>query len=143
MTMPSATEIRTFAAVIPAGTPINAPATIDVSFPARTVDGVTVVVPAGANGAVGFQVLNSGLPVIPYNGDGWVIASQEVITWPLTGQITSGSWQVAGYNLGKYDHTVYLRFLLSPPPSPGMAGLVTIAAPYIGSAPSADDMVGP
>lgn len=107
-----AVEIRAFTLTIPAGTPSTAPVVEDCSFPPRVVQAVQVIVPAGPSGLVGWRILNSGLPVIPYDSDPWIVASGEVISWPLENQITSGSWQVSGYNTGSLDHKVYFRFLL-------------------------------
>lgn len=112
-----ATEVRVFTLTIPAGTTPAAPTVLDVSFPPRQVDAIQVVVPAGQSGLVGWCVMNSNLRVIPYQSDDWIVTSGESITWPLEGQIDSGSWQVAGYNSGALDHSVYFRFLLSPIPA--------------------------
>ena len=106
-------EIRAYTLTIPAGTPTTAPVQLDCSFPPRNVDALQVIVPPGPSGLVGWRVLNSGVKLIPYESDDWIITAGEIITWPLTGQITSGSWQVEGYNTGTNDHSVYFRFLLS------------------------------
>lgn len=107
-----ANEIRQFSLLVPAGTIAAAPAVLDVTFPPRNVVGIEVTVPPGSNGTVGWQIQNSGLPVIPYASDDWIVANDEAISWTLDGYIDSGSWQLAGYNNGTNDHTVYFRFLL-------------------------------
>lgn len=114
-----AQEIRQYTLVIPAGTQPGAPVTLDMGMPAREVQGLEIIVPAGPNGLVGFKITNSGLPVIPYDSDEWIITSGEVISWPLSGYITSGAWEISGYNTGTLDHAVYVRFLLTLPPTPG------------------------
>lgn len=126
-------EIRSFTLDIAAGTPPANPLTLDCSFPPRVVSALTVVVPPGPSGVVGFRVLNSNVQLIPYGSDPWIITAAEIITWPLTGQITSGSWQVQGYNSGVNAHAVYFRFLLD---------LIT---PKVGSAPGLIDetQIGP
>lgn len=121
-----AQEIRSFTFTIPPLTPATAPVSLDVSFPPREVNTLEIVVPDGANGVMGFQIQNSGLVVIPYGSDLWIVANNEKMSWPLEGYINSGSWQLAGYNTGQQDHSVYVRFLLSLPAGP--------AAP-IGTAP--------
>lgn len=115
-----AREIRAFAATIPAGTPIAAPIKFDMSFPVRAVDGLEIIIPSGPNGFVGFAVTNSGQPVIPYNAGAFIVGNNEKIAWPLSDQITSGSWGLLGYNTGRYAHTIYVRFMLD---------LVVAAAP--------------
>ena len=113
-----ASEVRAFTLTIPAGTPSTAPIITDVSFPPRRVDGIEIIVPSGPSGLVGFAVLNSGVRVIPYQSDPWIITSGESINWPLERQIDSGSWQVAGYNTGVNQHQIFFRFLLSLVGSP-------------------------
>lgn len=119
-----AEEVYSFTANIPAGTAIATPVTVDMSTPTRTIDRIQIVVPTGPNGLVGFAIANAGVPVIPRNRGGWIIANGEVVDWALQEQITSGSWQLIGYNLGQYSHNLYVRLLMdlvgvepvSPPP---------------------------
>ena len=107
-----AVEVRSFAAVIPAGTTADAPVTVDVSFPPRVVTAIRWRVPPGPAGLMGWRLtMSGGVAVIPVGG-GWIIANDETETWPLTDQPDSGSWEVTGYNTGGYDHAVYLDFLL-------------------------------
>lgn len=121
-------ELRAFSATIPAGTPLAAPVTRDLSFPSRVVDRIDIMVPPGNNGLVGFQIANAGIAVIPANLGGFLTANGETLIWPLEQQIDSGSWQLIGYNLGVYDHTLYVRFLLSlVQEQPGGGGLPSLA----------------
>jgi hypothetical protein len=106
-------EIRAFAPTIPACTPQSAPVAFSLAMPARIVDQIDIRVPPGPNGLMGFQITSANQPIIPYNAGAFVIANDERIIWALTNQITSGAWQLMGYNTGQYDHTVYVRFLLS------------------------------
>lgn len=119
-------EIRSYTLAIPAGTPSTDPFQLDCSFPVRVVDGLQIIVPPGPSGVVGWRVLNSGVQLIPYASDPWIITAGEIITWPLTNQITSGSWQVEGYNTGTVEHSVYFRFLLSlvSPQAPAVPAMI-------------------
>lgn len=108
-----AREIRQFTAVVPAGVTAAAPRSFDMSFPPRTVDTLEIIVPPGPSGVVGFAVTNSGIRVIPYNSDDWIITSNEKIVWPLNGYVDSGSWELLAYNTGNDTHSIYVRFLLS------------------------------
>lgn len=126
MSMPAALEVRYFAAVIPAGTPLAVPVTVDVSFPPRTVTQVTWRVPPGPSGLMGWRLSMGGVQVLPTNAGAWVVTDDERDTWPVTGLPDSGAWQVTGYNTDIYDHTVYLTFLLDLPgavPSPADASV--------------------
>lgn len=138
-----AQEVRAARAVIPAGTPVAAPVTVDVSFPERLVRSVRWRVPPGPSGLMGWRLSSDGSPVIPLVAGTWIIADGESDTWPLDGYLDSGNWQVTGYNTGTFDHAVYLDFLLdlirpavTPPPlaaaaaAPvlaGLAGEVTVS----------------
>lgn len=108
-----AQEIRDFQVLIPAGTAVDSPVTVDMAMPPRIVDQINIRIPPGPNGLMGFRLSSGGIPFLPSNSGAWVIANDEPIQWPLTGQITSGAWELQGYNLGQYDHTVYVKFLLS------------------------------
>lgn len=130
-----ADEIRQNTLYVPAGTLITAPVILDVSFPPRNVQAIEIVVPAGVNGAVGFQILNSHVPVIPYDSDDWIISNGEVISWPITNAINSGSWQLAAYNTGTNDHTLYVRWLLEYLTTSPVVGVVSVL--------SSDDIAGP
>lgn len=125
--MSTPTEIRQYTLTLPAGTqPVN-PVLLDMAMPARDVSRIQVVVPPGCNGVVGWRILNSGLRVIPYAGDEWVITSGETIDWPVFGQITSGAWGAAGFNLGINDHSVYIRMITQAPTPPVATGLARLA----------------
>jgi len=127
-------EIRAFECVIPAGTAKAAPVTFSLAMPARIVDQIDIRIPPGPNGLMGFQLTSSGAQIIPYNAGAFVVANDERLTWPLTNQITSGAWALTGYNTGQYDHTVYVKFLLSLPGQPaGPGGADLIPADLISS----------
>lgn len=131
--------VKSFTLLIPADTGQGAPVSLDVSFGALNVDSIEWRVPPGPRGYMGFQIQNSGVVVIPSHSDQWIVADDDAAAWALDGQITSGSWQVAGYNNGQYDHSVYFRFLLSLPPSPDAASsspvlsAAALAAPLVGA----------
>lgn len=128
-----ANEIRQYTLTVPAATPSTAPVTLNCSFPPRRVDALQIVVPPGPAGLVGWRVLCSGVPIIPYASDAWIVTAGEVINWPLIGQPDSGSWQVQGYNAGTVAHSVYVRFLLSLVPAGGGPGPNLIYEPDLGS----------
>lgn len=110
-----ASEIRSFQPVIPAGTPTTAPVTRAMVFDTNVVERIDIRVPPGPNGLVGFRIAAGGTQIIPYAAGQWLVASDQLISWPLSDQIESGSWALIGYNLGAYAHTIYVTFLLRPP----------------------------
>ena len=131
-----AREVWYFAAKIPAGTPQSAPITIDCSFPTRVVTSVQWDVPPGPNGLMGFQVANAGVPIIPQPPGTWIVSNDHHHEWELHDQITSGSWQVIGYNTGIYDHTVYVHFLVELPADPASTPPTTLIAASSLTAPA-------
>lgn len=124
-------KIPSFSLTIPAGTPKAAPVTFNTPVGNFILSGVEFVVPDGANGNVGFRLATGGQQVIPDNAGAWLIASGEKIEWPLSGQLTTGAWQVIAYNTGLNDHTIQVRYLLdlivNPAPLPP-ANLLSAAA---------------
>lgn len=113
-----ATEVRVYSLDIPAGTLSTAPVSLALGMPPRVVDAVQVIVPPGPAGGMGWRIQYSGVTVVPYDSDAWVITSDEIITWPLEHQPTAGDWTVQGYNEGVNAHTVYFRFLVRPAVAP-------------------------
>ena len=124
-----AVEVRALSATIPAKTLVAAPVTIDLPIPVRTVTELELVIPDGVAGLVGFRMTMGGVGVIPVNLGGWIVGNNEVIRWPLDNFPTSGAWQLQGYNLDLFDHTIYTRFLLNPVTGAGPAPGVTILNP--------------
>lgn len=102
-----------FDPVVPAGTPIAAPVTFDLSFPQAIVDLIEIHVPPGPNGNLGFAFANADQPIVPFNSGQFIVADDDRFEWALSGQITSGAWQLIAYNTGIYDHQVFIRFLVS------------------------------
>lgn len=107
-----AAEVRQFTATIPAGTPKTAPVTVNLTMPTRIVRAVRWRVPPGPAGLMGFALAAAGVPIVPWNTGGWIVADNESDELPLEGQIDSGAWQLMGYNLGVKDHSVLLTFQL-------------------------------
>ena len=114
-----AVQVRKVAATIPAGTAIATPHTVDLSFPPFVVDWISVRIPPGPNGNVGWLIGSMGEQVIPFTDTGpvYIVGNDETITWQLTDQPDSGSWELTGYNTGTYDHTLYVTFGLDLPGS--------------------------
>lgn len=107
-----AQEIRQFTALIPAGTLRTAPLSFEMGFPPREVETVEIRVPPGPSGLVGFALQLSGITVIPYQSDAFIVTAADYLTWPMHGYPNSGDWSLLGYNEGTADHAVYVRFLL-------------------------------
>lgn len=109
-----ATQIYANSATIPAGTPIAAPVTIDVSFPQMRTEVIEWHLPKGSAGLVGWRLTSGGAAVLPANLGSWIVTNAEKGTWALEELHTSGKWEITGYNLGTFPHTIYVRFHASP-----------------------------
>jgi hypothetical protein len=112
---------------VPAGTAKSAPQTTDVGFAPSTVDSITVRVPPGPLGQVGWRILSGAGQIWPWTLDSWVVADDETIEIVPTGWPTAGAWSIEAYNTGDYDHTLYVRFATSPV-APAPAPPVTLPA---------------
>lgn len=107
-----ADEIRHFTATIPAGTPLAAPVIVDIGFPPRVVTSIDWRVPPGPAGLMGWDLTMGGVRVIPTQGDRYIIADGQSGTIRPSRELSSGAWQVRGYNTGGQPHSVYLVFHL-------------------------------
>lgn len=109
-----ATETRSFAVLVPAGTLDTAPQVTSLAMPPRIVTSVRWRVPPGPRGVLGWSLAMAGQHVLPWGNGNWIIADDEYDRVELTDAPSSGAWQLIAYNLGLLDHTVYLQFDLEP-----------------------------
>lgn len=116
-----AREVRQFSVLVPAGTAIAAFQTTALTMPSRVVRSVRLRVPPGPAGSLGFRLASGGVQVIPWETGTWLVYDGEATEWPLEGMIDTGAWQLQAYNVGRWDHTVYVTMLLDPLPVPGSA----------------------
>ena len=98
--------------LIPAGTAIATPVTMSLFSTRGTVQDVEFLIPPGPSGLVGFSLWHSNEQIIPKVRGTWIIADGEVIRWPLDGYSDQPAWQIRGYNLDVYPHTIYPRILI-------------------------------
>lgn len=105
-----AREIRKYEVVVPTTVPATAPHKVHLTFPPLQVSEVSIRVPPGPRGEVGFALGNAAQPVIPWQPTAWIVTDDDEIVFPLTGYTDSGTWWVLAYNTGTYQHTLYLTF---------------------------------
>lgn len=137
-----AEEIWHYTATIPAGTPAASPVVVDVSFPPRIVLSIDWRVPPGPLGALGWRLSMGKVQVIPTRGDAWIIADGHSGTFRPSAELSSGAWQVTGYNTGTHPHAVYLAFhvdLTTPRPAP----VELVPAWLLGNFPELATIIGP
>lgn len=123
-----ADRVESKKATIPAGTSALAPVTIALTFDDGRVDQLDILIPPGPSGLVGFAIVHSQQQIIPYTAGDWIIGDDEKLPWPLENFPTGGKWSLRGYNTDVYDHTIYVRFLITDitPTVTGPVGLVPI-----------------
>lgn len=125
-----AVEIRDFTVTIPAGTAKSAGFSSSLAIPARVVTQINIRVPPGPRGEVGFSIASGGINIIPVTSGDFIVTDNEDLIYPLTDTITSGAWQLLGYNTGTYDHT--LRVYLFCDLVPDAAGGASVTGPGSG-----------
>ncbi len=121
-----AVELYAFAVTIPVGGTPGAPQSFDIPMPPRIVQHVDILVPPGPRGNVGIALGAAGTITWPANAGSWIVTDDETLHWDVEGAIDSGAWQFFAYNLGKYEHTIFIRFLV---------GLVQAASSGLPSSP--------
>lgn len=107
-----ATRIEAPQLIIPAGTPVTAPASASLYAQRAIMTELEVMVPPGPSGLVGFSFWHSNEQVIPKIRGTWIIMDAETVRWPLEDFSDQPNWSVRAYNLDVYPHTLYLRVLL-------------------------------
>lgn len=80
---------------------------------------------------MGWRIEMSGYPLIPYEGQQWIIADDEGDTWSLSDIPDSGTFTIVAYNTGTYDHALYLRFMLGLVGAPTPAPVELIASGFL------------
>lgn len=123
-------RVEYFAVTIPAGTLQTALFTEALTFHQGIVKQITVKVPAGPSGLMGFFIGAGGTQYVPRTTGSFVVADDDYIVWPMHNAITSGSWLLSGYNTDIYDHTVYVEFQIDEtgPPVGSASGAIGSSA---------------
>ncbi|HEY1716214.1 MAG TPA: hypothetical protein VGG07_25175 [Solirubrobacteraceae bacterium] len=109
-----AERVLQYTATIPAGTAIDAPATVTFPLDGWDIETIDLQVPPGPAGTMGFYLANNGLPWVPRNNGEWLVWDDEKLTVIPTGYPSGSGWGVTGYNLGNWDHAVIVRFHVNP-----------------------------
>ncbi len=107
-----ANTFRTVEFTVPAGTPKNAPASQLLFDTRATIVSLSVKVPPGPAGRLGFRFDHSNEQVIPKVAGTWIVADDEVVPIDLDDMSPWPDWRIKGYNLGSYDHTLFVRLRL-------------------------------
>lgn len=112
-----ALRVFQFTVTIPAGTLKTAPQTTSLDIDGWDLETLDLEVPPGPAGLMGFHVANNGVQWIPNSPGEWIVWDNRERSWQLTDQPNASGWQIVGYNLGDYDHTVIVRMHVNLPAS--------------------------
>jgi len=93
---------------------------------------ISVMVPPGHNGNTGIRFQRSTQQVIPRGNSIPLIANSETVLIDVDEELTESKLVVLTYNTDIYDHTFYLRALMTDLPSIGSGG--ALPPPIIASA---------
>lgn len=107
-------EAWEFQAVLPPGTDPTAPTRVPTPLPARRVHAIRWRIPAGPLGFMGWMITMGGTPVLPRPPGTFMVTDGHSGEWSLDGLPDSGAFEVTGYNLGAFPHTVYVTYMASP-----------------------------
>lgn len=152
--MAGAIEYYRFQVTCEPGVTPDAPQVTDITMPVRTIKAIRIRVPPGPSGAMGFALGSTGANIIPIQDGTYLTADDEIFNLPPDDLIDSGSFQVRMYNIGLYEHTIYLDFTAElPDPDNGassaaggslaaIGALSSAAAVTVISDPDATDEVG-
>lgn len=107
----AADRVEAFTVTVPASTAASAPVTQALPLGLADVLSVEIVIPDGHAGLTGLRFYYSGEQIIPRSG--WIIGNDHHLDWPLTRYPERGDWSARAYNTDVFEHSFYLRFLLS------------------------------
>lgn len=103
-----------FTVTVPGGTQINAPQTTALPLADMWVESIEVEVPPGPGGSMGFNLVYAGTQMIPFSQQtSWLIVDNYQHSFPVSSQMGKGL-QVVAYNIGFWNHSIYLRVLGTP-----------------------------
>jgi|SRR5690349_5238491 len=115
----------------PAGTSSDTPLVTNFALEDAELVSVTILIPDGHAGLTGIRVLQAGQEIIPWDNDDWLVSNNEVITIPMSSEITRTGLSIETYNQDIFPHTHWVRALITNLGS--TAGTVVDTVPVIPS----------
>lgn len=102
--------VQAFTLTIPSGGSPSTVFFVDCELGDSNVTQIILVFPPGCSGNVGVRVESGGAQLYPLVAGTWFMLDDYTLLIPVTNQINSGQWHVAGYNQDFYDHTITAYF---------------------------------
>lgn len=113
-----AQRVQIFKVSCAANTAQSAAIETDLTFNPGIVREIEILIPAGHAGETGLAIAQAHQIVIPDTGTDWIIGDDDLLRWPVTDFLNSGSWSAFTYNTDVVNsHSWYLRFLIDEIPS--------------------------
>ena len=110
-----AQEVHQFTATIPANTPTTALFTSTIPIQGYEIESIDLEVPPGPAGLMGFYLARSGQQWLPFEAGEFLVWDDRFDSWYLSDQPSGVGWEIVGYNLDTYDHSVVARFHVNSP----------------------------
>ena len=99
-----------FTITIPLLTHIASPQTTNMTFNPAEVESISVIVPPGPAGSVGFQIWNGGGAWLPQSKGQYIVADDYNPRWMQNKAPNNGNWQFVAYNEDFVAHTLQVGF---------------------------------
>lgn len=96
--------------VVGAGVTPDAPDVFTLAFNDWEVEAITLEVPPGPGGCMGFYLGNNGVQWVPFSQGEWLIWDDHSQTFYPDAYPNAAGWEVVAYNLGSYPHSIKVRF---------------------------------
>ncbi len=102
-----------FQVTCPAGRSSTVPLSSTWAMEDGWLSTITVIIPDGHSGFTGIRFKRAGTLFWPYSGAAWVIANNDEIVVPYNDTMTITGITIETYNTDVFDHTFYMRAVLS------------------------------
>lgn len=97
-----------------AGTASSSPLVTTVSLGDVMLHSISLRIPPGHQGFTGIQWRQAGTTIVPFGANtDWVIGNDDRETFTVESEVDAG-FQVITYNTDLYNHTFYIRYVLTP-----------------------------
>lgn len=96
--------------VVEPGSSPSAPSTFSLAFNDWEVEAITLEVPPGPAGNLGFYLANNGVQWVPYSAGEWLIWDDHSQTFYPDAYPNATGWEIVAYNTGSYPHQIKVRF---------------------------------
>jgi hypothetical protein len=133
-------ELQGTVTVSPGATPDN-PEVAGLSFDDWEVEAITLEVPAGPKGNLGFYLANNGVQWVPFSAGEWFVWDGHEQTFYPDSYPNAGGWEIVAYNTGYYPHDIKVRFHVNQLQAAAGATLPTVLTFVESGVPTPDPVV--